>query len=211
MRLQMKLLASVIAVAALSGAAAAQAGTLYSLPGATGEMATNASTSATFNAGGGAGLASFTIDGFASLDGQNFYEDDFTLSLNGDAILSGTFNLGGGGNDVVFFAPGGATIDNISGNGTAVTWAGGQVLVTTPLALLDGSNTLTFAYASLGPDHAGFQGTGDEGWGIENIQVSGLAAGVPEPAAWGLMLVGFGGLGAMMRRQRRLQPALVRI
>ncbi|MGZ6018434.1 MAG: PEPxxWA-CTERM sorting domain-containing protein [Phenylobacterium sp.] len=108
----------------------------------------------------------------------------------------------------------GASWLNDSGNLTNITWAGGQVMVTAPLALAHGSNTLTFAYTSLpGPDHAGFQGTGDEGWGLENVQVTGaaLAGGVPEPATWGLMIVGFGGMGAMMRRQRRLQPALARI
>ncbi len=32
-------------------------------------------------------------------------------------------------------------------------------------------------------------------------------SGTPEPAAWALMLVGFGGLGAMLRRQRHLGAA----
>ena len=41
---------------------------------------------------------SFTIDGYLSLDGQNFYEDDFGLSLNGSPLFAGTFNLGGGSN-----------------------------------------------------------------------------------------------------------------
>ncbi len=31
--------------------------------------------------------------------------------------------------------------------------------------------------------------------------------GVPEPAAWALMIVGFGGIGAILRRRRRAQPA----
>lgn len=36
-----------------------------------------------------------------------------------------------------------------------------------------------------------------------NVQRDGGAApGVPEPATWGLMLVGFGGLGAVLRRRR---------
>ena len=211
MRLQTKLLASAVAIATLAAAASAQASVLFSYPGATGEFATDSSASAIFNATAGAGLASFIIDGYASLDGQNFYEDDFTLTLNGVDILKGTFNLGGGGNDVVFFAPAGASVVNDSGNLTNVTWAGGQVMVSAPLDLQDGVNTLTFSYTSLTDGHAGFQGTGDEGWGLENIQVTGGAGGVPEPATWGLMIMGFGAMGAALRRQRRLQPVLARI
>jgi hypothetical protein len=32
-------------------------------------------------------------------------------------------------------------------------------------------------------------------------------AGVPEPASWTMMLLGFGGIGFAMRRSRRLEPA----
>ena len=211
MRQHTKFLATAIAAATLSGAASAQASVVFTYPGATIEFATDNMATASFNAAAGAGLASFIIDGYASLDGQNFYEDDFTLTLNGVDILKGTFNLGGGGNDVVFFAPVGSSIVNNSGNLTNITWAGGQVMVSTPLALQAGVNTLTFKYVSLTDGHAGFQGTGDEGWGLENIQVTDSAGGVPEPASWALMMVGFGGLGAMMRRQRSLRPRLARV
>lgn len=34
-----------------------------------------------------------------------------------------------------------------------------------------------------------------------------ILAGVPEPATWAMMLVGFGGLGALLRRRRAFQPA----
>jgi hypothetical protein len=208
----MTLAATAAAIAALT-AAGAHAASLYDFPGATAEMPTDMSVPVTFNSNGGAGAVSFIIDGYASLDGQNGYEDDFSLTLNNTLIFSGTFNLGGGGNDVVFQSLPGATAVNDSGNLTNITWAGGQVMVSTPLALAHGSNTLSFAYTSLpAPDHAGFQGTGDEGWGLENVQVAGAAlAGVPEPATWGLMIVGFGGMGSLLRRQRRLQPALARI
>ncbi len=192
---------SIFSLAAMS----AHATTRYSLAGPTPEMATDGSITATFGAAAGPGEASFIIDGYASLDGQNYYEDDFTLSLNGAPILVGTFNLGGGGDNVVYSNPNGGTVDNISGNGTNVTFAGGQVVVDEPLTLLKGTNTLTFNYTSLGgPDHAGFQGLGDEGWGLEKVGVT----GVPEPATWAMMLVGFGGLGAAMR-SRRGQAAAV--
>lgn len=190
---------SVVSLAAMS----AQAATLYSLAGPTPEMATDSSIAATFNASAGAGAASFIIDGYSSLDGQNSYEDDFTLSLNGAPILVGTFNLGGGGGDVVYSNLNGGTVDNISGNGTNITWNGGQVVVDEPLTLVKGSNTLTFNYTSLsGPGYAGFQGLGDEGWGLEQVSVTGAGA-VPEPASWAMMLVGFGGLGAVMRSRRQ--------
>lgn len=212
MNFRMTLAATVTAMAALA-AAGAQASTLYGPTGATLEMPTDMSVPATFTAQGGAGSVSFIIDGYASLDGKNSYEDDFSLSLNNTEIFRGTFNLGGGGPDQVYLEPVGTTWLNDSGNLTNITWAGGQVMVTAPLALAHGSNTLNFTYTSLsGPGYAGFQGTGDEGWGLENVRVTGAAlAGVPEPATWGLMIVGFGGMGSLLRRQRRLQPALARI
>jgi hypothetical protein len=210
MSLRMTLAASAAAIVALA-AAGAQASTLYSGPASMPEMATNSSFDVTFNAphAGAAGL-SFALDGFASLDGQNWYEDDFTLSLDGAAIISGTWNLGGGGNDVVFSSPLGATFDNVSGNGLNITWNGGQVNITAPLDLAAGSNKLTFGYTSLAQGHAGFQGTGDEGWAAHDIVVTQEGAGgVPEPASWALMLLGFGGLGAALRHQRRPQRAAV--
>jgi hypothetical protein len=171
-------------------------------------MATDSSADVSFTSPT-AGLSnlSFVLEGLRSLDGQNMFEDDFTLSLNGSAILSGTFNLGGGGNDVVFFAPSGASINNVSGNGTAVTWSGGQVNIATPLTLAAGVNTLTFGYTSLGGLDAGFQGTGDESWSTRDILISApglgdLAGDIPEPLSWALMVMGFAGMGAALRRQR---------
>jgi hypothetical protein len=216
MNLRMKLAAAAAAIVTMTAAGAqAATATLYSGPFSMAEMATDTSFDVTFDAlhAGGANL-SFVLDGYASLDGQNWYEDDFTLSLNGQEIVKGTWNLGGGGADVVYSAPNGATFDNVSDNGAdhlAINWNGGHVNIDTPLNLQSGSNTLTFAYNSLpsnGGQNAGWQDMGDEGWSAHNITVS---QAVPEPATWGLMIVGFGGLGAMLRRQRQMQPAMARI
>jgi hypothetical protein len=49
-------------------------------------------------------------------------------------------------------------------------------------------------------------GTGTPNIGIDSVRqvsVSALTAGVPEPATWGLMILGMGGVGAMMRTRRR--------
>ena len=217
MTLRMKLAACAIAITTLA-ATGAQASTLYSAPGVNTQQVTNTDYSVAFNAPAGAANLSFVLDGYASLDGQNWYEDDFTLSLNNVAILKGTFNLGGGGNDVVFTNLNGLSVDNVSGNGTDVTWRGGHVNISGPINLIAGLNTLTFAYAALAQDHAGWQDWGDEHWGVSNISVTRAdveqnirpTGGVPEPMTWALMVMGFGSLGAVLRRQRRLQPVRVR-
>ncbi|MFI4965908.1 MAG: PEPxxWA-CTERM sorting domain-containing protein [Caulobacterales bacterium] len=215
MSLRQILAASAVTAATLLGASA-QAATLLNDTSAPVQRADDTSFNTTFDSLG-AGLANlaFTINGFGSLDGRNYYEDDFTLALNGSAIFSGTFNLGGGGSDAVFLADPGATVNNVSGNGTAITWTGGRVNVATPLTLAAGANTLTFGYHSLEAGHAGAQALGDETWGASNIVVTQTAdsgsqsgsdavdvAGVPEPASWALMLMGFGGMGALLRRRR---------
>ena len=153
---------------------------------------------------------SFTIDGYLSLDGQNFYEDDFGLSLNGSPLFAGTFNLGGGSNTtqaVTYLNPFGATLSNPTNNGTTISFAGGMEIVTfgDVLPVLAGTNTLIFTYTSLPPPgNAGFQGIGDEGWGIEGVTVS-----VPEPSTWAMMLTGFVGLGSAGFRASRKRAALL--
>ena len=204
MRLRSTLAAIAAAAAALT-AAGAQAAVIYAGPASMAEMTTDTALDVTFNAlYAGAADLSFVLDGYASLDGQNWYEDDFTLSLNDVAIAQGTWNLGGGGADMVYFAPAGASFDNISGNGLDVTWNGGHVNISTPLTLAAGANKLTFAYNSLpynNGQNAGWQDLGDEGWSAHNIVVSQSGA-VPEPMTWALMIAGFGLAGAALRRRR---------
>ena len=42
------------------------------------------------------------------------------------------------------------------------------------------------------------------GFGLDNVVLTGERDPVPEPAGWALMIVGFAGAGAMLRRQRAL-------
>ena len=191
-------LCAAAALLASLGAASANATVLHSFTGPSSPIPTDGITLlATFNGDAGAAEATFTLDGYDSLDGQNFFEDDFTLTLNGDLILKGTYNLGGGGADVTYLKPLGATVTNLMLGGP-----GGKVLITTPLNLVAGVNHLAFFYSALpAPDHAGFQGSGDETWGVENLTIT-QAGGVPEPATWGLMILGMAAAGAALRRRR---------
>jgi hypothetical protein len=173
-------------------------------------MAANQSFSLNFNSGSPASGLSFILDGYLSLDGQNFYEDDFSLKLNNNLIFSGTFNLGGGSNSGsqanVYSNPFGASLSNPTNNGTGIGWNGGRETFSfAGLPLNVGLNTLTFAYLSLNDaNHAGFQGLGDEGWGVEQVKVS----ATPLPATWTMMLIGLAGFGFVTYR-RKSKPALM--
>jgi hypothetical protein len=193
-------------------AATAEAGTVYSGP--TGALPTDASFAVDFQAPTATlTTLSFTVDGYLSLDGDNFYEDDFSLTLNGHSIYTATFNLGGGAStaqSVAIANPYGASAANPTANGTGIGWNGGQEVVTFSkvLPLQSGLNTLVFAYTSLpAPNHAGFQGLGDEGWGIEKVHVG----AVPELPIWAMLGLGFAGLayaGAAHGRRNRLARVL---
>jgi PEP-CTERM motif len=115
-----------------------------------------------------------------------------------------TFNLGGGSNSGsqanVFSNPFAATLSNRTNNGTGVSFNGGnETFSFAGLPVNIGSNTLTFTYTSLADaNHAGFQGLGDEGWGVEQV----IASAVPEPSTWAMMLLGFAGIGSIAYRRK---------
>jgi len=44
-------------------------------------------------------------------------------------------------------------------------------------------------------------------WAEVSVKIDSVGAAVPEPAAWGLMILGFAGMGASLRRARRLALA----
>lgn len=192
----MKTTAIILGAALALAAASAQAAVVYAGPSA--PQATDTSFTVLANSTGGSQAVSFILDGYLSLDGQNFYEDDFNLNVNGVDVFKGTFNLGGGGADAVYSNPQGAVATNL-GN---VFFGGGKEQISfSGLNLNAGSNTFVFSYDSLSSasGHAGFQGLGDEGWGVENVTIG----TVPEPASWAMMLIGVAGLGAVLRTSRK--------
>lgn len=187
----MKVATLVAAALLATTATSASAAVLFTQGASTGALTSPNLVNFVFADGGATdATVSFTLEGYASLDGDgNGYTDVFTLSLNGTDILSGSWNFGGGGNDVLYFAPAGSSVSISSPGG----WAGGTGLFEVPLALVAGNNTLTLSYSG------GYQGLGDEGWGVSNLSVSGA---VPEPASWAMLIIGFGVVGATARRRK---------
>lgn len=186
------------ALAASLLAAGAQAATVFSNDYGDVPMSSPGAVTASFAAGAGAGSVSFRLDGFASLDGDNFYIDVFSLSVNGATVFSGTWDLGGGGADEIFQAPAGVTL--IRNDGRTLD-------ITVPVALVGGANSVTFAYDSPtvwdGSGRAGPQGLGDEGWGLGQVTV--MSSVVPEPGSALLLLAGLGIVGGAARRRARPQ------
>lgn len=183
-----------IALAAAALATGAQASNVFSHDFGSIDQQTDTSIAATFTAAAGAGDVAFTLDGFNSLDGDNFYIDVFTLTVNGTDVFSGTWDLGGGGGSYIISGPSGAT---------AVLNSNQTVSVYVPVSLVDGLNTVKFSYDSPdtfdGSGRAGFQGIGDEGWGLGQVNVS----AVPEPASFGMLLAGLAAMGGLARRRAK--------
>jgi PEP-CTERM motif len=183
-----------IALLSLAGAcAAAAADTLYTLPAPSGELETPASLDGSFNAGAGAGSVALQIQGYRSLDGDHYWIDILSVSLNGSPVFSGTWDLGGGGsNRVLLDAPGSAADYDLTNK---------TVTISLPVTLLEGINNWTVAYSSPfsfeSIDRNGPQGVLDEAWGLNSLTINGNSpAAVPEPASATLWLLAAGLLGA---------------
>jgi hypothetical protein len=69
-----------------------------------------------------------------------------------------------------------------------------------------GEDQTAFSATTPATGDVGGQQLGAAKTSIPLILVPPDAIAVPEPATWALMLVGFGGMGAILRRRRQLGP-----
>ena len=128
----------------------------------------------------------------------NGYDDLFSVALNGVTVFEGYFNLGGGGSNSVI-------TNTLGWAWSAVTsgpWTGGVATVSGFADLLAGANTFAVTFNPVGPYNGGNQGTGDESWALNNLDVSAVSP-VPLPAAAPLLAAALGGLGFAARRKRK--------
>src|SRR3546814_2129896 len=113
--------------------------------------------------------------GFSAYVPLNGFNNQFNATFNGNVI--------------------GQTLANFTVDGsTAQTWVSYADTVT---ILSAGDYTTTFTFASGGPGAAG-----DVVIDRAYVVAGDVTGGVPAPATWAMMLIGFGGLGAVLRRRR---------
>jgi hypothetical protein len=148
---------------------------------------------ASFNASSG----TFTQAGLNGSFSLTYSGADTTIAgfhlVNGENLLSGTFKdawiqgSGGSGSTNMTIGNGGSAVFT-----SAVKNFAGLVAGSEEFAL----NMLVKPgfHASTGKALDNFQGNGGGNF---------AAAAVPEPATWGLMILGFGGVGALIRSKRR--------
>lgn len=133
----------------------------------------------------------------------------FGFDVNPDvksASDTGVFtNIGYNGNVPILQETADVCLSNKSGNGNCSGGGSGGVTIGNTgggqfnLVFASATNQLSFTdpfvrYQSLSAPSAGVNSSSGVGAPV---------AWVPEPAAWALMLVGFGGIGAVLRRNRR--------
>ena len=113
--------------------------------------------------------------------------DEFQVFINGVAATLATNNL----------IPSGQS--GLAGGFTSASGLGSSVGEDISAALLDANYSSGTFYLPAGLDTINAQFLGY----IENGDGAFFASSVPEPATWAIMLVGFGGIGFMLRRKIR--------
>ena len=147
-----------------------------------------------------------TGDGQSAADGTYFVDLSGLGSESPDGALSQTIHTSAGATYAF-------SLDLASSNtGTVFASVGGAVLsLTSGSAFVVGGTSWTpwsGAFTGDALNHSPLLTIGDGTPGsqidfVDNISIVQTgAAGVPEPATWALMILGFGGIGASMRRRR---------
>jgi hypothetical protein len=122
---------------------------------------------------------------------------------SGPAGLGGTSSISGYGNVAAYSGPQFPLVGVFGGPTLGTSWSIFVIGAADTLTVPTGATTL---YLGL-PDSLGFNdppGYYNDNTGSFTVDVS----GVPEPAAWALMLAGFAGLGVALRANRRGVAAL---
>lgn len=181
----------------------------------------------TISFGGPTGTTA-SADLFLQLTGANTATGDYTFTYtftNTNASVSNLVNFGfttdptllgitGTGMNFYFNPnnfPGGYNVDACAGPlaGANCDAANGQGDSFSGTFTLDfGNNTNSITLGNFVDRYASLCELGTDCPSGEGVPVT---RGVPEPASWALMLLGFAGVGVAMRRSRKSKPALMQV
>ena len=132
------------------------------------------------------GIVRVTVSGTGFSRGSDI-NDAFYFSPSGAIEPSGYYQLGFGTAPLQPFTPGNAAFTKVVGGRPAFNVSGVYTFL-----LNTGATTPTNLFFGVTDGQYGDNG------GAFSINV----AGVPEPATWGLMILGFGAVGGAMRRRK---------
>jgi len=174
---------------------------------------THANITFTSDISGGSGYKYYFVDGGSAAVNVNASSWTFTgLTKDG----AGTIVGGGAGNEDGFGS------FNQTFN-SSDSWGDRSHVISFTLVNTGGTAWLTDS-SVLTPNASGFSVaahigvcqlslnpncTTDGGAVLTGFATNGTGGGIPEPATWAMMILGFGGIGAMMRRRRSLAPAII--
>ena len=126
--------------------------------------------------------------------GSGKFTANFSSAVDDVSITGGDF---GADTDHIFLAAfsGLGATGTFLGSFTTAGCCAGSPGSTTASLIASGIRSVQF-----------YTGAGDPFPGsvyFDNLKVGKLSAGVPEPASWAMMLLGFGGIGSLIRNRRR--------
>jgi hypothetical protein len=199
--------ASAIALLVSAGSAAATITLATGQFGGTGVHSTPGMVAQTVTGTAGADLVTLSTTGNVFLHTSGGGESDYNAVNSGDTaslLLTSlsvdftfmydavTFNLSppnGGTSNMFLSVNGGAFTFNVPNASITDPLGNGQNKFTLNATGGDAIHTLDFTFDP-GVDH------------IQQIRVGNILGGIPEPTTWAMMILGFGGVGSLLRRGR---------
>lgn len=140
---------------------------------------------------------SFIVGLLDSWDSRNGSPSPDNLDIFIDGVVVASLTAANASGNVWDFGGGTAVAQCVQADGhqfycdTLVDWS---------KTFAHSGSTLTLGWQASG---AGWQAGDDESWGLDNIKIDYFTrGGVPEPAAWAMMLAGFGMVGGAVRRRK---------